>query len=72
MWLGKGELASLVRILRVSVVKYMANTASRGRRPYLLSAILFPSEQGSSRVGERPLPQTRKRRTERRTVGRKP
>ena len=45
LWLDDGELADLIGALRDAIVPRLANPSTAGRTRYLLSPILFPSEQ---------------------------
>jgi DNA-binding transcriptional ArsR family regulator len=42
LWLSHDELAGLVDEVRAALLARRANTATPGRRPYLISPILFP------------------------------
>ncbi|WP_084978542.1 helix-turn-helix domain-containing protein [Nocardia seriolae] len=45
VWLDRGELEQMIAELRAVIVPRLANRAAPGRDQYLLSPIIFPSEQ---------------------------
>jgi DNA-binding transcriptional ArsR family regulator len=45
LWLNEAELADLIKQVRCVLLALMGNTVSSDRTPYLVSTILFPSEQ---------------------------
>ena len=45
LWLTEAELAELINQVRGALIARMGNTASSDRTPYLVSTILFPTEQ---------------------------
>jgi DNA-binding transcriptional ArsR family regulator len=45
LWLNPDELAEMIGALRDVVVSRAANNPAPGRRPHLISAIFFPTEQ---------------------------
>jgi hypothetical protein len=45
LWLSQDELAEMISEMRGTLLSRAGNEPSPGRAPYLLSAILFPTEQ---------------------------